>query len=96
MAYYFPIPNETYTFVELFVYTNTLTGDIFGYLLLIAIFAISFISMSKFETSKAFASSMFLTTMSSYLLTLLGVVSSGAMIWCTVLLLASVFVLYKS
>lgn len=58
-----------------FQYANYATGSKLGYMILLGIFAISFMSLKTFSSTKAFASSSFITAFLSIFLMRMGLIS---------------------
>ena len=56
-------------------YANYATNSKLGYLIIVAIFAVSFLSMKVFSSTKAFASASFITTFLSVFLLRIGLIS---------------------
>ena len=83
------------TFQDLLIYSNTVTNDIFGIMLLISIFIVIFVAGSKRDSDTALASSMFITTILAYILVDMTVVANWIAILMTFLLMAAVIMLYR-
>jgi len=49
-------------------YTHTVTGSLWGYLILLAVFSISFLALSNYNSRRAFAASSFTTFVSTVVL----------------------------
>ena len=96
---YFPTPNASNltNVVGIFQYANVnyLEG-LFGLGILVAIFFISFLSLKRYETEKAFAASMFLVTIGSILLFILDLIVAEAILGSVLLLGISVVLLRRS
>ncbi len=65
---YFAPPNITAP-LEMFTYTNDLTGLMLGPILLVVMFVILFISFKTVDTEKSFAVSVFITSVIGILMT---------------------------
>ncbi len=88
----FPMPNVTQP-VELFQYVqNDLVGGIFGVAILISIFVITFLSVRSDET-RALPAALFLTTISSLLLSILGLVAPQYVAGLAALTALSIFLI---
>ncbi len=97
--YYYPIPNITNGIEDLFIYSNTITGNWFSPLILMAIFVIMFVSMKGYgiRTEHAFVSSAFSMTIVSYLMVLIpGFLSPEVIAITTMITAISVLFLYKT
>ena len=91
----YPNPAGNSTFIELFAYGNTITGDIFGIMLLVSIFTVIFIVGSGKDPDGALASSAFITTMLSYLLVAMGALNNWVAVAMTFILMATIVMLYN-
>ena len=94
MAWTFPIPNVT-GYVDLFTYSNEVTNNMFGLGILMIIFVVSFVVSKNLPTEKAFSMACFTTTMTSYFLAILQLVSGEIILIMTLLTALSVFFLYR-
>lgn len=84
---------------ELLVFSNTATNDLFVVSIITVFFMVMFISMKSrnTQTEKAFASSMFATTLLTYLMAIIpGFLNAAAITIMTILTAVSVLFLYKS
>lgn len=63
--------------VDLFTYSNSITSNIFGIMLLLTIFAITFITFKGYDTETAFATSVFISTLISILMVPLNIIGVG-------------------
>lgn len=72
----FPYPSCS-DFVCLFAYDNTVTGGIFGNMILVAIFAIIFITLMGRDMVKAFTAAAWVTFLASTPLAVLGLINQG-------------------
>ncbi len=74
----FPYPNISATapLTSLASYANSVTGDLFWLLMMLLVFGVSFISL-KFKTNnnKALLTALYITTVISSLLSMIGLVS---------------------
>jgi len=87
-----PLPNNVTGFPDLMRYTNNLTDQFFAPSLLLAIFAITFLSLNQYPRGQSFAAASFVTAVSSYLLYVIGLVAEVYVILMTILVVTSVFV----
>jgi len=67
---------------ELITYANTLTDNIFGVVMILMIFIVSFIAMKDYPTKSAFASSCFITTLLAILLRVMGALADMYVFLC--------------
>ena len=83
-------------FTGLIQYSNSISGDIFGIMLLVSAFIVIFMAGStKGKIDVGLSSAMFVTTILSYLLVAMGGVGDWVAWTMTILLVASVVVLYR-
>lgn len=90
----FPIPNVT-GYVDLFKYGNEITNNMLGLGILLIIFMVSFVASKSLPTEKAFSIACFTTTMASYFLAIMQLISGEIILMMTLLTALSVFFLYK-
>ena len=91
----FPRPNPS-SIIDLFIYANTVTSNAFGYLILIAVYIITFISLKNYPTERAFASASFITAITSVFMAVLGLVPTFVVLFPTILAIVSIFILARS
>ena len=94
--YTYPLPTNVTRIENLLSYTNGITDSFFGPIMLIVIFIISFVSMKYYRTNLAFAGASFVTTISSYLFFVLGLVSETTIMLTTLMLVIAVVYLGKN
>lgn len=72
---------------SLFKYVNYAMGDLFGYMLLLALAAIAFFTLkgSGYPASKAFAATSFVCTLLATTLMMAGILTIGIVIICAVI-----------
>lgn len=87
--------NQT-RFYDLFTFANTATGGIFGYLLILMIWVISYFSMKQYTDNRAFAFSTFITTIMAIMLSVIGIVNSQTVIICVIMTGLSIIYLFKT
>lgn len=90
----FPIPNIT-GYTSFLTYSNEITNNMFGPILLLIIFMVSFIATSRNGTSPAFSFACFITTLSSIFLAIMSIVSPEVIVLLVLLTAISAFFLYK-
>lgn len=90
----FPAPSINNT-VDLFVYGSSVTNDSLGATILIMIFVVLFIGFRAWPTASAFSTSIFLTTIGAFMLSILGLISPEIIIILTVLTAMSVLLAAK-
>jgi hypothetical protein len=95
MTYLYNTPNAT-SIVDLFSYGNYVTNNVFGLFILVSVFLVMFLAMKQYPTEKAFASSSFTTALVSYMLSILGLVPSYAVLITTLMVITSVFMLWRT
>lgn len=88
----YAVPEFT-SFMSLFAYANTATGQLFGIGLLATFFLITFISLKSFETEKAFTAAAFVTVVLAILLHAAGILPLIAVIVPVAMLLIGVVIL---
>ncbi len=93
---YYPYPNGTGDFLGLMTYNNTVTNDAFGLALVIIIFMVMFLAFKGFRTEQALTSASFITAISTYLLSVLGLVSTWVILIPTVMVVGSLFLLMRN
>lgn len=94
MTYYYPQPNST-GIMDILLYSNSVTNDWFGVVVVFMVFVVGFISQKHYGTERAVASASFLTAISSYLLFAMGLVGSHIILIPTIMTVVSVFFLWK-
>lgn len=67
-------PNFT-SFLDIFTYMNTVTGNVFGYLLLGSFFLVAFLSLKGWPTERAFLASIVFTLIVGVMLAALSIVN---------------------
>lgn len=94
-----PCSNCT-TFIQKLLYADSLTdvgqGGMLGLIFLIVIGSVLFLMMKGWEFEKGFATSMFITSFLGILLSIMGLVSNKIIYLFIILLVVSVFLLFKS
>lgn len=90
----FPYPNVS-DYQELMQYNNTVTGNLFGPVLLLIIFMVCFIATkgNRYSTGTAFTFASFTTMISSALLAVLEIVSSEIILFLIIIVAISLFFL---
>jgi hypothetical protein len=73
-------------------YTHTVTGSLWGYLILLAVFSISFLALSNYNSRKAFAASSFTTFVSTVILANFQVVGGFAFTLTALLVVLAILV----
>jgi len=87
----YDVANGSYTdFTGLMEYANSITGDLFGIMLLGSIFFVLFIGLSTRDDSTALAASMFITTIASYIMAAANIVGDFVAYAMTMLLVGAV------
>mgnify|MGYP003133669191 CR=1 FL=1 len=66
----FPSPNITRPY-ELITYSNTVTDGMYGFVLVLCVFIISFMALKNYKTSAAYGASIFITTLLAIMLRLM-------------------------
>lgn len=90
-------PTNITRFYQLMGYANNITGGTFGIIMLIVIFAVSFIAMRQAsaeyagQNAKIFSAASFITMFFSVAFFLLGIVNDGTMYICIFVVALSVF-----
>lgn len=101
---YFPSASNITGFRGLLDYVNNVTTHtaaggaqtaMFGPLLLIAIFMISFLSLKYYQTEEAFIAAIFITMLSSFFLAPMGLINAMIPLILVCVGLGSLFMLYK-
>lgn len=83
--------------VDIMSYNNNVTGDVFGLTIVLMVFVLSFVVVSRNQQiESAIATSMFITFISAVLLASMTVINPTYIAWTIVGLAISVFVLWKS
>ncbi len=92
----FPSANIS-NYQELMQYNNTITGGMFGPVLLLIIFMVCFIATkgNRYSTGTAFTFASFTTMISSALLAVLEIVSSEIILFLIIIVAISLFFLGK-
>ena len=67
----FPEPNITRSY-ELLTYANTVTGGVFGAVVVLSTFIIAYVAMKDYRSTAAFAASSFITCLVAILMRILG------------------------
>jgi len=93
----FDVVGGNYTdFTGLIQYTNSISGDMFGIMLLVSMFMVIFVAGSaKGKMDVGLSSALFVTTVMSYLLAAMDGVGDWVAWAMTIILVASVVVLYR-
>lgn len=91
----FAPPSNVTGIVDVFSYGNTVTGGLFGIALLLIVFVVSFVALKVYPTEKAMAASSFTTALTSYMLSAVSLVPNYAVLITTIMVIASVFLLWK-
>mgnify|MGYP003148978978 CR=1 FL=1 len=69
----YAMPNMTQPF-EIMTYANTTTNGLFGVLVILGVFMVSFVALKNYKTGSAFAASTFITVILAWTLRILEVV----------------------
>jgi ABC-type transporter Mla maintaining outer membrane lipid asymmetry permease subunit MlaE len=77
----FADPNITRPY-ELITYTNTVTGGMYGVVVVLAVFIVSFMALKNYKTSAALGASTFITTLLAIMLRLMGALSDTILFLC--------------
>ena len=91
----YPNPAGNGTFTDIIAYNNTISGDMFGIMMLISIFFVIFVAGSTKDSDTALASAAFVTTILSYIMTAMGAIHNNVAIAMTFLLLGAMVILLK-
>ena len=91
---YFPQPNST-GIIDILRYTNVVTDNHFGELLMLSIFVMTYITMVRFGVERALTVSAFLTAVISYFLSIFGLINPQLIAIPTILVIISVLFLNK-
>lgn len=89
----FDYPASPQNFGEFAVWANSVTGNMAGPIMLVVIFAISFLSMKANTTQEAFTGSSFITSLASYGFYLIGLVEPVAILVPTFMFAVSLILL---
>lgn len=94
---YYPQPNST-GIVDLILYPNVVTNDLFGVTMLATFFVIIFLAMlsRRYRVMHVFAASAFTVTVVSYIMAIIPLVSVEVSIVMTAISAVSVIFLYWS
>ena len=93
---YFEYPDtNNRTVIDFMQYNNNAAEGGFGMIMLLSIFAVSFFSLKTYTSERAFGASMFITTMASYFLVILGMVSIGIAVTATIITAFTIFFLNR-
>jgi len=92
---YYPLQNITNP-IEFLQWTNQLTGYYFGPMVVLGFFFVTFISLKKYESEKAFATASFLSAILCFLLFLINLTSVHHLMITSIMVLVSLFALKKS
>jgi uncharacterized membrane protein YiaA len=88
-------PINITSFIDLFQWTNRVTGYYFGIGILIAVFFISFVLLKAFESKQAFVGCLFVTSIVAITLRLIDILNNtwaiGSIILCGLAILAIVW-----
>ena len=86
-----PLPNATshVTMPDFLNWANLATGNYFGILFLILIFAVTFFALKRFTTGRALMASSFVTLISSIILRAMGLVPAWILIIFAILFTGS-------
>jgi len=96
MTYYYSLPNFTDSYLDIFTYANSTTGNLWGIVSLLTFFLVIYIPMNKkypFEISLTVAS--FAATIFSYFAFLLGWVGSHITLFPLIIFLLSIFLHFR-
>ena len=80
---------------EAMTYINSVTGYWFGYMILLMVFMVVFIAGSRYGSSASLATSLFITTITGYLLAGFGMVGQEAIVPLTLALVGAIILIYK-
>ena len=83
------------SFIDLMQYANDVSGDMFGIIMLAAVFFIIFIASGRRESENGLAASLFITTILSYIMAAMDVVGDWVAWVMTFALMGAVILLYK-
>jgi hypothetical protein len=81
-------------FTDIAAYDNTVTGGVFGLMVIIAFFAAVFIGTSKNDPETSLPISLLVTTILSAMFAAMNIVADEVMYGCILLTVASVIILY--
>ena len=73
----YPTPAFT-SFMDLFTFANAATGNLFGYGVILSVFAITFLSLKSYETEKAFTAAGTITATLAILMNIAGIIPFDA------------------
>lgn len=91
----FEYPTNVTNLAEYFRYSNVVTGDLFGALMLLAIFIILIARMKDYPSSKAFASAAFVTALVAVFFRVIRIISDFVLIVAIFLVVVSIIVLQR-
>ena len=83
------------TFTELMQYANTVSGDVFGIMVLVSVFLVIFVASGRQDQGAGLAASLFITTILSYIMAAMDVVGDYVAWVMTFALMGAVILLYK-
>ena len=83
------------TFTDLMQYSNDVSGDLFGVMLLVAVFIVILVAGSRKDEGTGLAASLFITTILSSLLAAMDVVADWMAWVMTFVLVGAMLLLYK-
>lgn len=93
---YWDLPTVTnYNFIDIFLYTNTVTGNMAGMVTLLMIWIIPFMAFKRYPTEQALAASSFIAAISSYFLAVIGMIGTAIILVPTSVFLISIFLLFR-
>lgn len=92
----FPDPNGISSTVELIQYSNTVTNDLFGTMIILAIGIIAFMALGTFPKERAAAAASTLALVTSIMFRQISLVGDLAVIVSFVAMLVSFYVLWRS
>ena len=92
----YPLPSNVTKIVDLAVWTNSVTNQMFWPLILLGLFVILFFSFKGFQTERAFATSAFVTMIIGIMFGIMGLVSSYVVIFTMIVAAGAVIALRNS
>jgi len=92
---YETISGNATTFIDIMNHANTLTNDLFGIMMLGAIFLILFVAMSSRDSDTALASASFVTAILSILLAAADVIADFISIGMIFVTIGAIIMLYR-
>jgi len=92
----YPLPSNVTKIVDLAVWTNSVTNNMFWPLILLGLFVILFFSFKGFQTERAFATSAFVTMIIGIMFGIMGLVSSYVVIFTMIVAAGAVIALRNS